>query len=88
MYLRKVLLNLLRSARVSKQYLAAVKYFLCVECEESAPRRTGHETSIPNRYEFNYALGIDVPEILDADGTKYQVLNMICSGRCFQMFGD
>ena len=65
---QKVLLNLLRSARVSKQYIDAVKYFRCVECEESAPRRTGHKTSLPNRYEFNSALGIDVLEILDADG--------------------
>ena len=64
---QKVLLNLLRSARVSKQYIDAVKYFRCVECEENAPRRTGHKTSLPNRYEFNYALGIDVLEILDAD---------------------
>ena len=74
---QKVLLNLLRSARVSKQYIDAVKYFRCSECEESAPRRTGHKTSLPNRYKFNYALGIDVLEILDADGAKYQVLNMI-----------
>ena len=82
---QKVLLNLLRSARVSKQYIDAVKYFRCVECEESAPRRTGRKTSLPNRYEFNYALGIDVLEILDADGAKYQVLNMICLGTCFQL---
>ena len=82
---QKVLLNLLRSARVSKQYIDAVKYFRCVECEENAPRRTGHKTSLPNRYEFNYALGIDVSEILDADGAKYQVLNMICLGTCFEL---
>ena len=35
--------------------------------------------------EFNYALSIDVLEILDADGAKYQVLNMICLGTCFQL---
>ena len=75
---QKVLLNLLRAARVSKEYLDAVKYFKCVECEESAPRRTGHKTPMPNRYEFNCALGIEVLEILDADGAKYQVLSMIC----------
>ena len=82
---QKVLLNLRRSARVSKEYLDAVKYFRCSECEETAPRRTGHKMSTPNRYEFNYALRIDVLEILDADGAKYQVLNMICLGRCFQL---
>ena len=82
---QKVLLNLLRSTRVSKEYIDAVKYFRCIECEETAPRRTGHKTSLPNRYEFNYALGIDVLEILDADGAKYQVLDMICLGTCFQL---
>ena len=42
--------------------------------KETTPRRTGHKTSLPNRYEFNHALGIDVLEILDADGAKYRVL--------------
>ena len=31
------------------------------------------------------ALGIDVLETLDAGGAKYQVLNMICLGTCFQL---
>ena len=33
---QKVLLNLLRSARVSKEYIDAVKYFRCIECEETS----------------------------------------------------
>ena len=82
---QNVLLNLSRSARLSKEYLDAVKYFRCIECEEAAPRRTGRKTLMPNRYEFNYALGIDVLEILEADGAKYQVLNVICLGTCFQL---
>ena len=44
---QKVLLNLLRSARVSKEYLDTAKYFRCFECEEPAPRHTGHKTSMP-----------------------------------------
>ena len=40
---------------------------------------------MPNKYEFKYALGIDVLEILDADGAKFQVLNMICLGACFRL---
>ena len=60
---QKVLLNLLKSARVSKEYLDAVKYFRCIECEETAPRRTGHKTSMPNRYQFNYASGIDALDL-------------------------
>ena len=40
---------------------------------------------MPNRCEFNYAWGVDVLKILDADGAKYQVLNMIGLGTCFQL---
>ena len=82
---QKVLLTLPRSACASQQYLEAAKYFRCVEREEAAPRRTGHKTSMPNRYEFTYALGIDVLEILDANGAKHQDKNMICLWTCFQL---
>ena len=34
---------------------------------------------------FNHSIGIDVFELLDAEGTKFQVLNMICLGTCFQL---
>ena len=92
---RKFLLNLLRSARVGKEYTNAVKYCRCVECEESAPPRSAHKTSLPNRitthktslpswYEFKYVLGMDVLEILDAEGARYQVLRS-CLGTCFQL---
>ena len=81
---QKVLLNLLRSARVSKEYLDAVKYFRCIECEETAPRRTCHKTVGMSL--IMPCLGYsDVLEILDADGAKYQVLNVICLGTCFQL---
>ena len=40
---------------------------------------------MPEKYTFNHSLGIDILEILDANGTKFQVLNMICLGTCFQL---
>ena len=40
---------------------------------------------LPERYSFNHALGIDVFESLDARGDKYQVLNLVCLGTCFQL---
>ena len=41
--------------------------------------------SLPEKFVFNHSIGIDVFELLDAEGTKFQVLNMICLGTCFQL---
>ena len=82
---RKVLLNLLRAAKVDPQYLDGLRLLRCNECEENAPRRSAHSTSLPENYVFNHTLGIDLLEVTDATGTKFQVLNMICLGTCFQL---
>ena len=81
----KVLANLLRAARVDPEYIKRVKLLRCNECEKSAPRRAAHKVSLPERFVFNHSIGIDVFELLDAEGTKFQVLNMICLGTCFQL---
>ena len=81
----KVLANLLRAARVDPEYIKGVKLLRCNECEESAPRRAAHKVSLPEKFVFNHSVGIDVFELLDAEGTKFQVLNMICLGTCFQL---
>ena len=81
----KVLANLLRAARVDPEYIKGVKLLRCNECEESAPRRAAHKVSLPEKFVFNHSSGIDVFELLDAEGTKLQVLNMICLGTCFQL---
>ena len=81
----KVLANLLRAARVDPEYIKGVKLLRCNECEESAPRRAAHKVSLPEKFVFNHSIGIDVFELLDAGGTKFQVLNMICLGTCFQL---
>ena len=36
-------------------------------------------------YRFNHTLGIDLLEVVDIDGTKFQVLNMVCVGTTFQL---
>ena len=71
-----MLLHLLRAARVGRHYIDAVRSLRFVEWEESAIRPSSYKTSMPNRYEFNHALGIGVLEVLDADAAKYQVLNL------------
>ena len=78
-------MNLLRAAKVDPQYLEGLRYHRCIECEETKPRRNAHTTSLPGAYVFNHTLGVDIFEILDASGTKYQVLNLVCLGTCFQL---
>ena len=82
---QKVLLNLLRAAKVDKKYIEACKFHRCNECETNAPRRNAHVVALPERYAFNHALGIDILQVEDAAGSKFQVLNTVCLGTCFQL---
>ena len=82
---QKVLTNFLRAARVDKSSVDGAKLLRCAECEETAPRRPAHKVAMPEKYSFNHSLGIDILEVLDAHGTKFQVLNMIFLGTCFQL---
>ena len=41
---------------LAKNTLVQLSIFRCVECEESAPRRSAHKTLLPKRYEFKHAL--------------------------------
>ena len=81
----KVLANLLRPARVDPGYIKGVKLLRCNECEEPSPRRAAHKEALPEKFVFNCSIGIDVFELSDAEGTKFQVLNMIRLGTCFQL---
>ena len=80
-----ILINLLRTAKIDKGYIDAANFHRCNHCEDAQPRRNAHTVSLPERYSFNHALGIDVFESLDARGDKYQVLNLVCLGTCFQL---
>ena len=82
---KKVLINLLPTAKIDKSYIDAANFHRCNQCEDAQPRRNAHTVSLPERYSFNHALGIDVFESLDARGDKYQVLNLVCLGTCFQL---
>ena len=54
---RKVLINLLRTAKIDKAYVDAARFHRCNECEDARPRRNAHAVSLPERYSFNHALG-------------------------------
>ena len=77
--------NLLRTAKIDKAYVDAARFHRCNGCEDAKPRRSAHAVFMPERYSFNHALGVDVFECLDAQGTKHQIMNMVCLGTCFQL---
>ena len=81
---RQVLINLLRAAKVNKEFIDGVRLHRCTTCEDTAKKPPTHKVSMPYEYRFNHALGIDLLEVVDSVGQKYQVLNMVCLGTTFQ----
>ena len=81
---KSVMVNLVRAAKVSKEFVDAVKLHRCETCEKTSTKKPTHKVTLPSDYTFNHTLGIDVLELTDVTGQKYQVLNMVCIGTCFQ----
>ena len=79
------MIHLLRAARVRSEFIEAVKLHRCTACEETSRKKPTHKTALPHNYPFNHSLGIDVFEIIDAGGSKFQVLNMTDLGTTFQL---
>ena len=79
------MIHLLRAARVRSEFIDAVKLHRCTACEETSRKKPTHKTALPHNYSFNHSLGIDVFEIVDAGGSKFQVLNMTDLGTTFQL---
>ena len=82
---RKVLINLLRAAKVHEDFVKAVRLHRCQACEDTSQKQPTQKTQLPWDYRFNHTLGIDLFQVLDIDGAKFQVLNMICVGTTFQL---
>ena len=74
------MIHLLRAARVRSEFIDAVKLHRCPTCEETSHKRPTHKTALPYNYSFNHSLGIDVFEVVDMSGSKFQVLNMVDLG--------
>ena len=81
----RVLTQILRASRASKDFINAVKLHRCTQCEDSKSRRSSHPVSMPERYSFHHTLGVDLIEIADAVSNKYIPLNMVDMGTCFQL---
>ena len=82
---RQTMIHLLRAARVRSEFIDAVKLHRCPTCEETSHKRPTHKTALPYNYSFNHSLGIDVFEVVDMSGSKFQVLNMVDLGTTFQL---
>lgn len=54
-------------------------------CENTAPKKPTHKTTIPPEYKFNHTLGIDLLAVSDINGKKNCVMNMVCVGTTFQL---
>ena len=81
----EVMTNMLRAAKVDSSYIKAAQIHRCAACENIAPMKATHETTIPPEYKFNHTLGIDLFEISDVQGNKYCVMDMVCVGATFQL---
>ena len=71
---------MLRAAKAPKEYIEAAKSHRCATCEQTKPKPQTHKVSEPKPYIFNHEVGIDVIEVKDAAGTRYDILNMVDYG--------
>ena len=84
---RNALLQMLRAARVPKEYIDAAKVHKCDVCTATKPPAPLKKVSPPKPYTFNHEVGVDVFEIKDAAGTFYDILNIVDYGTTLQQAG-
>ena len=68
---KSVMVNLVRAAKVSKEFVDAMKLHRCETCEKTSAKKSTHKVTLPSDYTFNHTLGIDVLELTDITGQKY-----------------
>ena len=67
---KATMVNLLRAAKVKKEFVDAARLHRCDACERTAPKRPTHKVSLPHEYTFNNSGGLDLLEITDTSGEK------------------
>jgi hypothetical protein len=81
---RSVLSQIMRAGRAPPAHIAALRFFHCEACKDSAPMPQTTKVSLPRDYSFNREVGVDVLEAKDSEGNPYLLLNIICLGTSFQ----
>ncbi|CAE7237433.1 RE2 [Symbiodinium necroappetens] len=74
------MMRMLRAAGSSPTVVAACRFFRCQVClEKKNPPQPSSVTSAPP-YQFNYEVGCDAFEVVDATGEKHTILSLVDSG--------
>lgn len=83
---RETLVQILRLAKMSEEYVSAAKHLRCRACEATVklPTQTS-KVALPPPYTFNFCVGMDVNYLHDSAGVVYQLLNIVDLGTTFQM---
>ncbi len=63
---QSVLLNILRGAKASQEYITAAKLYRCDTCLETKEPTRPHPAAPPGEYTFNHEVYVDVFEIHDS----------------------
>ena len=75
---------MLRYAGAPPRVVKGVQYFRCGICERDSEEKKPFPMKTPSPYTFNETIGLDVFEVKDAAGTRFQILHAICHGTTFQ----
>ena len=82
---KEVMIQVLRGAGASDEFINAAKVFKCETCRVSDEGTKTHPVSAPPPYEFNHTVSVDVFETADSTGQKYSWLNIVDNGTCYQV---
>ena len=81
---RPQLQRMLRYAGAPPRVVKGVQHFRCGICERDSEEKKPFPMKTPSPYTFNETIGIDVFEVKDAGGTRFQILHAICHGTTYQ----
>ena len=68
---------MLRAAKAPKEFIDAAKAHRCEACDTTKPKPQTHKVGRPKPYTFNHEVGIDVFEVTDATGTRFEIRNAV-----------
>jgi len=81
---KNALVQMLRAAKVPKEFIDAAKAHRCDVCEATKPPARRNKVARPKPYIFNHEIGVDVLEVKDNAGTFFDLLNVVDYGTTFQ----
>jgi hypothetical protein len=84
---KQALVQMLRAAKVPKQFIDAAKAHRCDVCVQNKPPTQTHKVGRPKPYVFNHEVGVDALEVKDCAGTFFDILNCLDYGTSFQQAG-